>query len=116
MTTRKGTLADLIALRCPACGRGKFWVRGFRTARSCDVCGLLFEKEAGFYAGAIYPSYFLGAVLGALIVGLAWLAGSPWRLTVLLVVLGVGMASPLLIAYGRLIFINADRRFFGDEG
>lgn len=116
MTPRKGTWGDLLALRCPACGRGAFWQGGFRTARSCPACGMLFEKEAGYYAGAIYPAYFLGALLGALIFGSLYLLGAKVWVAALAVLLGVGLASPLLIAYGRLMFLNADRRFFGEEG
>jgi uncharacterized protein (DUF983 family) len=60
-------LARTVRLRCPRCGRGGLFERGLRMAARCPACGLAFEREAGYFVGAIYLNY-------AVTVGLA-LAG-----------------------------------------
>lgn len=47
-------LGRSLRLRCPNCGKGKFLAHGFTTNRSCDVCGMLIEREDGYWTGAIY--------------------------------------------------------------
>lgn len=43
-----------LCLRCPRCGEGKFLDHGFTNRRDCKVCRLRFEKEEGYWTGAIY--------------------------------------------------------------
>ena len=49
----------------------------------CPVCDLRFEREQGYFLGAMYVSYALGlAVLGSLVILTWWLVGleNPWNL------------------------------------
>jgi hypothetical protein len=55
---------------CPRCQEGPFFVShpySFRHVGelhpACPVCGLKYEKEIGFYYGAMYVSYALGVAL-----------------------------------------------------
>jgi hypothetical protein len=55
---------------CPRCQEGPFFVShpySFRHIGElhphCPVCGLKYEKEIGFYYGAMYVSYALGVAL-----------------------------------------------------
>ena len=51
----------LLRLRCPRCRSGKMF-RGVVTMNDpCPVCGLLFQREEGYFLGAMYVSYLLGA-------------------------------------------------------
>jgi uncharacterized protein (DUF983 family) len=50
-------------LRCPACGRGRLFARGFRMAQRCSHCGRDFRRGPGFYLGSIYVNYGLTALL-----------------------------------------------------
>jgi uncharacterized protein (DUF983 family) len=45
------------SLRCPRCGRGKVFDGFFRMRRECPLCRLVFEREQGFFVGAIYVNY-----------------------------------------------------------
>jgi len=56
-------LGRSLRLRCPACGRGKLFAGWFTMHPHCDHCGLLFEREPGFFLGSIYVNYGLTAVL-----------------------------------------------------
>jgi uncharacterized protein (DUF983 family) len=46
-----------IFLKCPRCGRGKLFDGLFRMRRECPLCRLVFEREQGFFVGAIYVNY-----------------------------------------------------------
>ena len=82
----------------------------------CPACGLVFEKEAGYFLGAMVASYLIGAFsLVPLLVGglflLRW--ELPW-------VLGIGIAQililhPILFRYSRLAWIFAESKMTGSS-
>jgi uncharacterized protein (DUF983 family) len=78
-------LRRALGLRCPRCGQGRLFTGLVRMPARCPVCGLLFEREAGYFIGAIYINY--GLTVGLAVAGYfaleAWLAPSPgWQVTV----------------------------------
>jgi hypothetical protein len=76
----------------------------------CPVCGLKFEREEGYFLGAMYISYGLALIT---IMGLAlilWLA-TAWslqRVTVWAVLLFLPLA-PALTLFSRVLWIYLDR-------
>jgi len=46
-----------LRLRCPRCGVGAVFAGPFRVHERCPACGLVFEREAGYFVGAIYLNY-----------------------------------------------------------
>ena len=46
-----------ILLRFPRCGRDELFDGFFRMRRECSLCRLRFEREQGFFVGAIYVNY-----------------------------------------------------------
>ncbi len=52
-----------LALRCPRCGRGPLFDGPFRMRARCPACGLAFEREAGYFVGAIYINYGVTVLL-----------------------------------------------------
>ena len=47
------TLARGAALRCPVCGRARVFKSPFRVRHHCPECLALFQREEGFFVGAI---------------------------------------------------------------
>lgn len=47
------TLLHCVSLRCPVCGESLILQRPFRIKHHCPVCRALFQREAGFFVGAI---------------------------------------------------------------
>src|SRR6476659_620659 len=41
-------------LRCPECGLGRLYRSSFRMNTQCEYCGLVYEREQGYFIGAIY--------------------------------------------------------------
>ena len=46
-----------LRLRCPRCGEGRLYDTPFRMKENCTRCGLKFEREQGYFIGAIYINY-----------------------------------------------------------
>ena len=47
------TIWRALKLQCPACGRATLVERPFNLKHRCDVCGVIFKREEGFFVGAI---------------------------------------------------------------
>lgn len=46
-----------LRLRCPRCGAGRVFAGRFRMHDRCPACRLVFEREPGYFVGAIYLNY-----------------------------------------------------------
>ena len=44
-------------LRCPRCGVGRLYAKPFKMCDNCSHCELKFEREQGYFIGAIYINY-----------------------------------------------------------
>lgn len=100
----------LLRHRCPSCCEGKIYTAG-KMNQSCPVCGLLFEREPGYFLGAMYVSYAIAIVfllLGLLVasyllpdVDAGWLVLGCAALFLPFV--------PMVTRYARVIWIFFDR-------
>lgn len=84
-----------LRLRCPRCGVGKLYRRGYQMYEACGSCGWVFEREEGYWTGAMAVNLVVTEVLiFALIFPLLILQAS----VVLTLILGLGLAilTPLL--------------------
>ena len=52
-----------VHLRCPRCGAGPLFRGPFTMHPECLICGLTFEREQGYFVGAIYVNYGATALL-----------------------------------------------------
>lgn len=46
-----------LRLKCPRCGVGALYRKPFRMDEECRTCGLKFEREQGYFVGAMYINY-----------------------------------------------------------
>jgi uncharacterized protein (DUF983 family) len=46
-----------LRLKCPRCGVGPLYAKPFRMLANCRHCDLRFEREQGYFVGAIYINY-----------------------------------------------------------
>ncbi|HET8909998.1 MAG TPA: DUF983 domain-containing protein [Ktedonobacteraceae bacterium] len=49
--------------RCPVCGEGKVFQGIFKTYEHCPSCGFEFEREPGYYTGAMAVNLVLSELL-----------------------------------------------------
>src|SRR5579863_3913428 len=77
------TFNDILHQRCPRCRVGKIFphsifLRFPKMHEECSVCHLRYQREPGYFLGAMYISYGLGVLLIALFAFLLWLATGWW--------------------------------------
>jgi uncharacterized protein (DUF983 family) len=100
--------------KCPKCHVGDFFVnksaydKGFiKMHEECEHCHEKFNKEVGFYYGAMYVSYGLNIALGIGLFLLMVLILKTELLTYLFTFLAVVIALfPLIMRLSRLVYIN----------
>jgi hypothetical protein len=76
----------------------------------CSVCELEFEREPGYFLGAMYISYGLVLLTIALIAVSLWLVTGWWitKLTIWAVVLFLPLA-PMITLFARVLWIYLDQ-------
>jgi uncharacterized protein (DUF983 family) len=100
---------------CPRCQEGQFFVSNPYDIKNagnilpnCPSCGLKYEKEPGFFYGAMYVSYALGVALFVILwtsfnlffpnVTIGWQIGTIITTTIML--------SPFLYALSKIVWAN----------
>jgi hypothetical protein len=106
-------LRAVLAQRCPVCLTGPMFRGRFAMHVACAVCGHAFEREPGFFQGAMYVSYILGTiyllVLG--VVAVTLLAPHVGLVPALGTVLVVHAACvPAVFRYSRVIWAHVNVR------
>jgi uncharacterized protein (DUF983 family) len=97
-----------LLMRCPRCYKGAMWRGPLRMHRTCASCGLAFEREPGYFLGAMYASYFIG-VFATMPVWI-WLIISDQPVPVFsaVTVAIVLLIWPVAFHYSRPIWIHID--------
>ncbi len=106
---------SIAKMKCPQCHEGQFLVShpyDFKhlgdVKAECNVCHVKYEREPGFYYGAMYVSYGLGVALFVTIwascnLWFPWLGA--WS-QIGLVVFFTIVLSPYLFALSKIIWAN----------
>jgi len=104
----------IVHAKCPKCRVGDIYAgpmysfSGQKMYTKCPHCGMTYEREPGYFYGAMYVSYaFVVAELVTLAVGTYLLTGSnnPWLYVGIL--LGVvGLLAPFNLRYSKVILLH----------
>jgi uncharacterized protein (DUF983 family) len=115
--TAPQTSTGLAILRqmCPGCRAARIFRKsiftGFpRMQERCPNCGLKFEREQGYFLGAMYISYGLALITIVALALLLW-AVTSWsmqKVTAWAIVLFLPLA-PTLTLFSRVLWIYLDR-------
>jgi uncharacterized protein (DUF983 family) len=113
----RAACAAVVGGRCPRCRRGKIFTGLMRMAPACEICALRFEREPGYFTGAMYVSYvialplFIGLFLG-------------WRHFAPALSFGVALTAtilcflpfvPFVFRSSRILWIHIDRAIDADD-
>jgi uncharacterized protein (DUF983 family) len=100
--------------KCARCGTGKLFRRWFRMVETCPNCRLKFEREPGYWVGAIAINT---AVIGFLFVvvlvafSAATVPDIPW-VTLLLIELPLMALGPVFFyPFSKTLWVAVDRAF-----
>lgn len=108
------TWTAILQQRCPCCRTGKIFGSLFIMNPSCPACGFVFEREPGYFLGAMYFSYAISAAILGIIyfVALLLLPGWDGVLLATLVMLAYLPLVPAIFRYSRTLWIYFDQHFW----
>lgn len=112
----KGTkLYSILFNKCPKCQQGNFFEtktmfskKFSKNYANCPICNTSFEKEPGFYTGAMYVSYSLNVafIVVSFVVAVGFLNIDAVQL-LYFVVPSLVFLAPFFFRISRRIWINA---------
>jgi uncharacterized protein (DUF983 family) len=111
------SLAALLSQRCPSCLTGRIFGERKRMNVRCPNCGMLFEREQGYFLGAMYVSYTLATLFLGLFTFLVYLLFPSIDLGVA-VLIAAGLFVPFVpgvTRYSRVVWIYFDRWAWTDQ-
>ena len=98
-----------LRLRCPRCGRSALYAGWFAMHPQCARCGLRYEREQGYFVGAIYLNYAATVALAAgIVLALDWAVGLTLAEQL---ALGIALAALVPLAffrYSRSLWLSVD--------
>ena len=98
-----------LGLRCPRCGRSALYRGWFRMHERCASCGLRYEREQGYFVGAIYVNYAATTVLALGGFFVLWGMFDLSTRTQLLVLVPVVLVFPLwFFRYSRSLWLAVE--------
>lgn len=110
------TLVAILHQLCPRCRSGRIFRKSIfsgwpRMYEQCPTCGLKFEREPGYFLGAMYLSYGLALILIVALAAILWLA-TRWsleKITLWAIVAFLPLAPPLTL-FSRVLWIYLDQK------
>ena len=107
-----GYLANSFRLRCPSCRTHPLFRSLFKMHQKCHGCGYAFEREEGYFVGAIYLNIIATFAIILTGAGLMTLYFSPALTTLIAVWCIFSVFFPLFFfRYSRSIWLNMDHFF-----
>lgn len=121
----KGTrLYSILNNKCPRCHEGDFYsnknpyqISNFgKNHEHCSACGYKFDKEPGYFYGAMYVSYALTVAFSvAISVAIVVLfPSSGYKVYMISILLGLVVLMPLSFRLSRLIWMNLFQHYDKD--
>ncbi|MFT5569727.1 MAG: hypothetical protein ACI8QD_000410 [Cyclobacteriaceae bacterium] len=110
----KSQFRAIVDGNCPRCRKGKLFTHGVynipklnSTIDCCDHCGIQYEREPGFFYGAMYVSYaFSVAIMLSTFVTVYILLGNPsLSYYIGAVSLVAFLLYPINFRYSRIVFL-----------
>jgi uncharacterized protein (DUF983 family) len=102
---------------CPRCGEGAIfrapvWRGALAMHERCPACGLKFEREPGYFLGALYVSY-LASIPPVLVLMMFFWQVLKWRFDLAVVAAFVAYipAVPFVTRAARVVWMHLDRHF-----
>jgi uncharacterized protein (DUF983 family) len=111
---RGKTLWRGVTRRCARCGSGKLFKNWFRMVDDCPRCGLHFERESGYFAGALAINIILVGglfVLVFLTIFIVTIPELPIGLTLGLTI-PIALFGPIVLyPFSKTLWVAIDRAF-----
>jgi uncharacterized protein (DUF983 family) len=101
-------LSAILRTRCPHCLQGEIFAGVWRMHTHCPNCGVVYERESGYFMNSIFIGYVLAFLLIVPILLVLYFrqVSGFWFITVTSIVLAI--FSPLIFRYARVIWMHMD--------
>ena len=110
MQQKISRLQAIWRLRCPRCLSGEVFESLWKMRRTCPSCQLEYEREQGYFLGAMYISYGMALALSVPMVLCLMVF---WNFSIneflLVLLLTLALLSPLLLRYSRILWMHIDQ-------
>lgn len=103
-------LMAIIKQRCPRCRKGPIFHGLMSMYPTCRVCGLVYEREEGYFYGAMYASYAFGLLSTAYWLPMLLMGVNPF-LVVGIPAVHLILQIPLTFRYSRVAWLYVDHGF-----
>lgn len=85
-----------VRLKCPACGETALYQSIFKMHDHCSSCGLVFEREQGYFVGSIYLNVIATEAVILLVYLFSLFVLSPASDLIYLILFALAMVLPLI--------------------
>lgn len=112
-----GAFRGIVRQLCPRCRQGaifraSLWRGYLKMHERCPVCGLKYDREPGYFMGAMYISYLVSILPTLAIVLLLWRwTGWPFDTVMLGAFVCYLPLVPAVTRWARVIWIYVDQHF-----
>ncbi|MBC7693525.1 MAG: DUF983 domain-containing protein [Methylotenera sp.] len=107
----KPASSGFLSNACPFCHRGRVFYGLYKMHRNCPACGIKFERESGYFLGAMILSYFISSFsLVPTVILLVFYFHASLAWIIIVPSIQVILMNPLLFKYSRLIWLRIDQR------
>ena len=97
--------------RCPSCNHAPIFSGIYVMNSKCPACETVFEKESGYFIGAMIASYFLGVFLALpVLLLLIFYYQVDMGMAIGATILQTFLLQPLLFRYSRILWIQIEHR------
>ncbi|MGF1578809.1 MAG: DUF983 domain-containing protein [Gemmataceae bacterium] len=110
MIKQKPSWLALLQQRCPKCREGRVFQNLLDLNKTCPTCGIVWEREPGYYVGSMYFSYFLAIAFLLVGVGIWYCVFPTWdfgRLALLSIVTFLPLV-PVVYRYSKIVWMYFD--------
>jgi uncharacterized protein (DUF983 family) len=100
--------------RCPRCGGGKLFKHWFRMVPDCPHCGLHFEREPGYWVGAVAINTMVIGMLFAIVmvtVSAATIPDIPWVALLMAEIPLMAIGPAAFYPFSKTLWVAVDRAF-----
>ena len=111
----------ILGQRCPRCREGAIfrlplWRGPLTIYERCPACGHKYEREPGYFLGAMYFSYILSIPPGLALVLLIWrITGWPFDVVMGCAFLAYLPLVPVVSRWARVLWMYVDWKFDPDK-
>ena len=110
-----GVIIPFLRRRCPKCLKHKIFENIFKMYEYCPECNFKYEREPGYYTGAMFINWFLVIFTTGPIWITMMFTGQPlWKIMTITTILLI-LQTPFIIQYSRIIWLYLDYHLFDNK-